>query len=36
MRVGGAARFRRNAIALVAVTALYVGFAAMVRNSYSS
>ena len=34
MRVGGRARFRRNAIALVAVTAVYVALAATVRNSY--
>ena len=34
MRVGGGARFRRNAIALIAVTAVYVGIASLVRNSY--
>ncbi len=34
MRVGGRARFRRHAVALIAVTAVYVAFAALVRNSY--
>ena len=34
MRVGGGARFKRDAIALVAVTAVYVALAATVRNSY--
>ncbi|MGH7043622.1 MAG: branched-chain amino acid ABC transporter permease, partial [Acetobacteraceae bacterium] len=34
MRIGGRARLRRNAIALIVVTALYVALAASVHNSY--
>jgi branched-chain amino acid transport system permease protein len=34
MRVGGAARLRRDGIALAVVTVIYVGLAASVHNSY--